>query len=151
MLLKDMKLQEWNQGDLRGFAEKEVDPGSYQKDPLELTSLSSSGHEVHDPVPVRLSSPEEQSNIIESGMFVGPRSGVLKARFVGKGFTQDKDSKSPSMLTHHKQRLSSSSHDEPDPQVGSCNFRCRSAFQHTAGGRVKRTHIRSGPSGDSVS
>ena len=54
----------------------------------ELVSLSSSGREVCDPLPLELLSREEQAKVIESRWVIGPRSGVLKARFVGKGFTQ---------------------------------------------------------------
>ena len=38
---------------------------------------------------------EKQAKVIESRCVIGPRSGVLKARFIGKGFTQvvDKEAK----------------------------------------------------------
>ena len=90
-LLQDLKLQEWYQGDLQGYSEKEVKEAIKK----ELISLSSAGHEVYDPVPLNLLSSEEQAKIIESRWVIGPRSGQLKARFVGKGYTQiiDKESK----------------------------------------------------------
>ena len=64
----------------------------------ELISLSSVGHEVYAPVTLNLTiidSSEDQVKIIESRWVIGPRSGQLKARFVGKGHTQiiDKESK----------------------------------------------------------
>ena len=57
--------------------------------------MSSVGHEVYDPVPLNLLSSEDQAKIIESRWVIGPRSGQLKARFVGKGYSQiiDKESK----------------------------------------------------------
>ena len=60
-----------------------------------LLSGCSSGHGIYDPALVRLLSPEEQSKVIESRWVIGPISGVLKVRFVGKGFAQviDKTSK----------------------------------------------------------
>ena len=84
-LLQDLRLQEWYQGDL------EVTEAIKK----ELISLSSVGHEVYDPVPLNLLSSEDQAKIIESRWIIGPRSGQLKARFVGKGYTQiiDKESK----------------------------------------------------------
>ena len=105
-LLQDIKLQEWYQGARQGFKEQEVKEAIKQK----LISLSSSGHEVYDPVPVRLRSPEEQSKVIGSRWAIGPRSGVLKARFVGKGFTQiiDKESRSAGTRIHLKRRCSNS-------------------------------------------
>ena len=84
LLLQDLKLQEWYQGDLQGYSEKEVKE-AIQK---ELISLSSVGHEVYDPVPLNLLSIEDQAKIIESRWVIGPRSGQLKARFVGKEYTQ---------------------------------------------------------------
>ena len=81
-LLQDLKLQEWFQGDLQGYSEKEVK--AIKK---ELISLSSAGHEVYDPVPLNLLSREDQAKIIESRWVIGPSSGQLKARFVGKGFS----------------------------------------------------------------
>ena len=90
-LLQDLKLQEWYQGDLQGYSEKEVKEAIKK----ELISLSSVGQEVYDPVPLNLLSSEDQAKIIESRWVIGPRSGQLKARFVGKGYTQiiDKESK----------------------------------------------------------
>ena len=90
-LLQDLRLQEWYQGDLQGYSEKEVKEAIKK----ELISLSSVGHEVYDPVPLNLLSSEDQAKIIESRWVIGPRSGQLKARFVGKGYTQiiDKESK----------------------------------------------------------
>ena len=66
--------------------------GAIKQEPI---SLSSVGHEVYDPVPLNLLSSEDQAKIIESRWVIGPRSGQLKARFVGKGYTQiiDKESK----------------------------------------------------------
>ena len=89
-LLQDLRLQEWYQGDLQGYSEKEVKEAIKK----ELVSLSSVGHEVYDPVPLNLLSSEDQAKIIESRWVIGPRSGQLKARFVGKGYTQviDKES-----------------------------------------------------------
>ena len=83
-LLQDLKLQEWYQGDLQGYSEKEIKEAIKK----ELISLSSSGHEVYDPVPLRLLPQEDQAKVIESRWVIGPRSGVLKARFVRKGFPQ---------------------------------------------------------------
>ena len=74
---QDLKLQEWYQGDLQGYPEKE-----FRAIKKELISLSSSGHEANDQVPLKLLSAEERSKVI------GPHSGVLKARFVGDGFAQ---------------------------------------------------------------
>ena len=90
-LLQDLKLQEWYQGDLQGYSESEVKEAIKK----ELISLSSAGHEVYDPVPLNLLSSEDQAKIIESRRVIGPRSGQLKARFVGKGYAQiiDKESK----------------------------------------------------------
>ena len=90
-LLQDLKLQEWYQGDLQGYSQIEVKEAIKK----ELISLSSVGHEVYDPVPLSLLSSEDQAKIIESRWVIGPRSGQLKARFVGKGYTQiiDKESK----------------------------------------------------------
>ena len=90
-LLQDLRLQEWYQGDLQGYSEKEVKEAIKK----ELISLSSAGHEVFDPVPLNLLSSEDQAKIIELWWVIGPRSGQLKARFVGKGYTQiiDKESK----------------------------------------------------------
>ena len=90
-LLQDLKLQEWYQGDLQGYSENEVQEAIKK----ELISLSSVGHEVYDTVPLNLLSSEDQAKIIESRWVIGPRSGQLKARFVGKGYTQiiDKESK----------------------------------------------------------
>ena len=90
-LLQDLRLQEWYQGDLQGYSEKEVKEAIKK----EFVSLSSSGPEVDDPVPLRLPSKEDQAKVIESRWVIRPRSGVLKARFVGKGFTQviDKEAK----------------------------------------------------------
>ena len=80
-LLQDLKLQEWYQGDLQGYSENEVKEAIKK----ELISLSSVGHEVYDPVPLNLLSSEDQA---ESRWVIGPRSGQLKARFVGKGHNQ---------------------------------------------------------------
>ena len=93
-LLQDLRLQEWCEGDLQGYSEKEV-KGAIKK---ELVSLSSSGHEVYDQVPLKLLSREDQAKVIESRWVIGPQSAVLKARFVGKGFAQviDKEAKSSS-------------------------------------------------------
>ena len=90
-MLQDLRLQEWYQGDLQGYSEKEVKEAIKK----ELVSLSSSGPEVDDPVPLRLPSKEDQAKVIESRWVIRPRSGVLKARLVGKGFTQviDKEAK----------------------------------------------------------
>ena len=49
-LLQDLKLLEWCQGDLQGFSEKATKETIKQ----ELISLSSSRHEVYNPVPLRL-------------------------------------------------------------------------------------------------
>ena len=49
-LVRDLKLQEWYQGDLQGDSEKKIKEAIKK----ELTSLSSSGHEIYDPVPLRL-------------------------------------------------------------------------------------------------
>ena len=83
-LLQDLGLQEWYQGDLQGYSEKEAKEVIKK----ELISLNTSGREVYDPVPLRLLAQEDQAQAIESRWVVGPHSGVLKARFVGKGFTQ---------------------------------------------------------------
>ena len=90
-LLQDLRLQEWYQGDLQGYSEQEVKEAIKK----ELISLSSAGHEVYDPVPLNLLSSEDQAKIIESRWVRGPRSGQLKARFVGTGYSQviDKESK----------------------------------------------------------
>ena len=89
-LLQDVRLQEWYQGDLQGYPEQEVKEAIKK----ELISLSSAGHEVYDPVSLNLLSSEDQAKIIESRWVIGPRSGQLKARFVGKGYFQviDKES-----------------------------------------------------------
>ena len=57
-LLQDLRLQEWYQGDLQGYSEKEVKEAIKK----ELISLSSVGHEVYDPVPLSLLSSEDQAN-----------------------------------------------------------------------------------------
>ena len=90
-LLQDLKLQEWYQGDLQGCSEKEVKEAIKK----ELISASTSGHEVYDPVPLKVVCQEDQAKVIESRWVTGPRSGVLKARFVGKRLTQviDKEAK----------------------------------------------------------
>ena len=54
-LLQDLRLQEWYQGDLQGYSEKEVKEAIKK----ELISLSSVGHEVYDPVPLNLLSSED--------------------------------------------------------------------------------------------
>ena len=88
LLLQDLRLQEWYQGDLQVYSEKEVKEAIKK----ELISLSSSGHEVYDPVPLKLLSREDQATkVIESRWVIGPHSGVLKTRFIGKGFAQVKD------------------------------------------------------------
>ena len=79
-LLQDLRLQEWYQW---GYSEKEVKEAIKK----ELISLSSAGHAFFDPVPLNLLSSEDQAKTIESRWVIGPRSGQLKARFVGKGYT----------------------------------------------------------------
>ena len=88
-LLQDLKLQEWYQGDLQRYSEKEINEAIKK----ELVSLSSVGHEVYDPVPLNLLSKENQAKITESRWVIGPSSGQLKARFVGKGCIQIIDKK----------------------------------------------------------
>ena len=73
-LLQDLGLQEWYEGDLQGYSESEVKEAIKK----ELISLSSSGHEVYDPVPLKLLSREDRAKVIESRWVIGPRSGVLK-------------------------------------------------------------------------
>ena len=146
MLLQDFKLQEWYQGDLQVLTAKEVKEAIRK----ELVSLSNSGREVYDPVPVRLLLQEEQSNIIESRWVIGPRSGVLKARFVGRASLKS-SIQSPSMLTHVRQRLPSSFSWWIRPTEGILQFQMLlwrfSAHQWTS----QKAHLRSGVSGDSVS
>ena len=54
-LLQDLRPQEWYQGNLQGYSEKEVNEAIKK----ELISLSSVGHEVYDPVPLNLLSSED--------------------------------------------------------------------------------------------
>ena len=70
--------------------------------------ICSSGHEVYDPVPLRLLSPKEQAKAIESRWVLGPCSAVLQAKFVAKGFNQivDKESKDSSHLRPQHSNLS---------------------------------------------
>ena len=74
-LLQDLRLQEWYQGDLQGASEKEVK----EDIKTDLISLSTSGHEAYDPVPLKLLSREDQVKVIESRWVIGLCSGVLKA------------------------------------------------------------------------
>ena len=71
--LQDLRLQEWHQGGLQGYSEKEVKEAIKK----ELISLSSSGDEVYDPVPLRRLSPEHQARAIESRWVVGRRPSIL--------------------------------------------------------------------------
>ena len=50
---------------------------------MELMSLGKSNHEVYEPVPLGLCSAEDQAKIIQSTWVIKPRSGIVKARFVG--------------------------------------------------------------------
>ena len=61
-LLQDLRVQERYQGDLQGCSEKDIKEACKK----ELISLSSSGHEVFDPVPLRLLAREDQGKVIES-------------------------------------------------------------------------------------
>ena len=68
-------------------------------------SLSSAGHKIYDLVPLNLLSSEDQAKIIESRWVIGPRSGQLKARFVGKGYSQVIDEESKYAHTPHATTL----------------------------------------------
>ena len=94
-LLQGFRLQGWYQGDLQGYSDKDFKEVIKKR----LVSLRSSGHEVYDPVPLKLLSREDQAKVIESRLVIGPHSGLLKARFVGKGFTQA--SKQPNRCILH--------------------------------------------------
>ena len=72
---------------------REGSQGSHQERARFSQQLT--GHEVCDLVPLKLLSREDQAKVIESRWVTEPPSGVLKARFIGKGFTQviDKEGK----------------------------------------------------------
>ena len=80
-----------------------------------------SGHEICEPVPLWPFSEEDQAKVVGSRWVIGPCSGILKARFVHKGFTQiiDKEAKYAHSLGH-----SNSLYRESIPLMGCCCFRC---------------------------
>ena len=93
-LLQDLKLQEWYQGDLQGYSEKEVKEAIKK----ELISLSSVGHEVYDPVPLNLLSSEDQARSSSQGGSLDPGQ-VNSRRDLWEKDTLKSLTKSQSMLT----------------------------------------------------
>ena len=95
-------LQEWSQGDLQGYLEKEV----MEVIKKELISPSSSGHEVYDPVPLKLLSQEDQAKVIESCWVIGTSLSCAQGSFRLAKASLKSQTRKRSVLTHLRRWLS---------------------------------------------
>ena len=73
---------------------------------------------------LNLLSREDQAKVIESRWVIGPRSGVLKARFVGKDFTQVVDKEAKYAHTPQATTLKIIYDDESASQMEFSSVRC---------------------------